>query len=63
MISNQQLSRQAAGIRHSDKNDACKSDLLHVIAQITDNLPAAEKQAVFLTMFKGLTHCDHARRK
>jgi hypothetical protein len=32
-----------------------QSDLLHVIAQITDDLPNAEKQAVFLAMFKGLT--------
>ena len=46
---------------HSVENDACSSDLLHVISQIMDELPPAQKQAVFFTMFKGLTQREIAR--
>jgi DNA-directed RNA polymerase specialized sigma24 family protein len=54
---NQQFSPQC---QNPVKNAACSSHLLHVIAQITDDLSKAEKQSVFLAMLKGLTRRELA---
>ena len=43
-------------------NKAWTSDLMHVIAQVIEELPLEQKKAVFLTMFKGLTHREIAQR-
>jgi DNA-directed RNA polymerase specialized sigma24 family protein len=61
-FANQQPSQQSTTCRHPGENHACSSHLLHVIAQIMDDLPLAQKQAVFLTMCKGLAHREIAQR-
>ena len=58
----QQPSQQSIVRNPSVENKACTSDVMHVIAQVMDELPLKQKQAVFLTMFKGLTHREIAQR-